>query len=97
MTCIGLSSSFLYHAHDWSDLRLLANLERCESSAPVVSTSDSVARNWTWEVTKKAIVDDGLWNDLDDPCFAKDDGKKVRSVTFNEHPFYELGWFREKP
>lgn len=72
----------------WSDLRLSANSWRSESLSPVPSfapvlfTSDSVARNWIWEVTRNAIVDEGLWNVLDDPClFRKDDGKQEGELS----------------
>lgn len=65
----------------WPYLRLCANSERVEFVAPVLSTSDSVARNWIWEVTKNAIVDDGLWNVLVDPYFEKDNDKGQRSVA----------------
>lgn len=42
-----------------SDLRCFANSKIHESSAPVESTSDSVARNCICPIRTKAIVADG--------------------------------------
>lgn len=42
-----------------SDLKCLAKADTTESSAPVKSTSDSVAINWSCPVRTKARVTDG--------------------------------------
>ena len=47
---------------------LLANLKTAELSGPVSSTSERVATNCSWEVSKSAIVEDGLRKELCAPA-----------------------------
>ena len=72
------------YGSDSSDLRLSAKSKTHESSCPVESTSDNVARNCICPTSTIAIVADGAWTD-EEPCVVTiDDCPCGKTIDDNE-------------